>query len=128
MQREPTFHRAKRADVGGGHSRILTPRLEVALGPFHSQVQMPEDAAKRTKAMAKNGVAVVWLQPPPGPRDPLHPSYYSVSVSTNAIVVVQSGIVAGLTENPQAQQRLVQLCRQALHPEPVALPETNHQP
>jgi hypothetical protein len=115
------------ADLGEATLEDFSGRLAI-LGPFRSQAQLPEVTAKRTKAMAKNGAAVVWLQPPPGPRDPLRPSYYSVSVGTNAIVVVQSGVVAGLTENPQAQQRLVQLCRQALHPEPVALPETNHQP
>jgi hypothetical protein len=114
-------------DLGQTALENFSGRLAI-LGPFHSKSQLPEDAAKRTKTMAKNSVAVVWLQPPPGPRDPLHPSYYSVSAGTKAIVVVQSGVVADLTENPQAQQRLVQLCQQALHPEPVALPETNHQP
>jgi hypothetical protein len=98
------------------------------LGPFRSHAQLPEDVAQRTKTMARNGVAVVWLQPPPSPRDPLRPSYYSVSVGTNDIVVVQSSVVLGLTGNPQAQWRLVQLCQQALHPEPAALPATNRQP
>jgi len=114
-------------DLGQGSLEDFSGRLAV-LGPFRSRAQLPEDAAKRSKAMAKNGVAVVWLQPPPSPREPLRPSYYSVAVGTNAIVVVQSGVVAGLAENPQAQQRLLQLCRQALHPEAAALPETNNQP
>jgi hypothetical protein len=114
-------------DLGQATLEDFSGRLAI-LGPFKSKAQLPEDAVKRTQAMAKNGVAVVWLQPPTDPRDPLRPSYYSVTSGTNAIVVVQSGVVAGLAESPQAQQRLVQLCRLALHPEPVALPETNHQP
>lgn len=114
-------------DLGQATLEDFSGRLAI-LGPFRSKSQLPDDVVKRTKAMAKNGVAVVWLQPPPGPRDPLPPSYYSVSVGTNAIVIVQSGLLAGLAENPQAQQQLVQLCRQVLHPEPAALPETNHQP
>jgi hypothetical protein len=114
-------------DLGQATLEDFSGRLSI-LGPFKSKAQLPEDAVKRTQAMAKNGVAVVWLQPPTDPRDPLRPSYYSVTSGTNAIVVVQSGVVAGLAESPQAQQRLVQLCRLALHPEPVALPETNHQP
>ena len=114
-------------DLGQATLEEFSGRLAI-LGPFRSHAQLPEGVAKRTKAMAKNGVAVVWLQPPPSPRATLRPSYYSVSAGTNAIVIVQSGVVAGLTENPQAQQQLVQLCRQALHPEPAALPETNHQP
>jgi len=92
------------------------------LGPFRSQAQLPEDATKRTQAMAKNGAAIVWLQPPSGSRDLLCPSYYSVSIGTNAIVVVQSGVVTGLAENPLAQERLMQLCRLTLHPEPTTLP------
>jgi len=99
----------------------FTGKLAV-VGPFRSKVQLPEDMAKRTKAMATNGVAVVWIQPSPGPRDPWRPSYFSVFAATNAIVIVQSGLLAGLAENPQAQQQLVQLCRQALHPEPTPLP------
>jgi hypothetical protein len=114
-------------DLGQATLEDFSGRLAI-LGPFKSKAQLPEDAVKRTQAMAKNGAAIVWLQPPTGPRDPLRPSYYSVTSGTHAIVVVQSGVVAGLAESPQAQQRLVQLCRLALHPEPVALPETNHQP
>ena len=115
------------ADLGQATLEDFSGRLAI-LGPFRSRAQLPEDVVKRSKAMAKNGVAIVWLQPPPGPRDPLRPSYYSVSVGTNAIVVVQSGIVASLVENPLSQQMLLQLCRQVLHPEPTALPESNNQP
>lgn len=115
------------ADLGEATLEDFSGRLAI-LGPFRSQAQLPEDMAKRAKTMAKNGVAVVWLQPPLGPRAPLQPSYYSVLSGTNTIVVVQSDVTAGLAENPQSQQRLGQLCRLALHPEPVALPETNHQP
>ncbi len=114
----------KFVDLGQMALEDFSGRLAI-LGPFRSRAQMPEDAARHCKLLAKNGAAILWLQPPPGPHDPLQPSYYSVSAGTNAIVVVQSVVVAGLAENPPAQQRLVQLCRLALHPEPVVLPGTN---
>lgn len=121
-QNDVSFVDLSQASLEGFSGRLMI------LGPFRARAQMPEDAARRCKLVAKNGASVVWLQPPPGPREPLQPSFYSVPAGTNAIVVVQSGVVAGLAENPQAQQRLVQLCRLALHPEPITLPETNRQP
>lgn len=114
-------------DLGQSTLEEFSGRLAI-LGPFRSKAQLPEDVARRSRAMAKNGVAVVWLQPPPDPRASLQPSFYTVPSGSNAIVVAQSSLVARLSENPQSQQRLVQLCRQALHPEPVSLPETNPQP
>jgi hypothetical protein len=114
-------------DLGQRSLEDFSGRLMI-LGPFRSRAQMPEDAARRCKTVTKNGAAVLWLQPPAGQRDRWSPSYYTVASGTNAIVIVQSGVVAGLAENPQSQQRLVQLCRLALHPEPAALPEANNQP
>jgi len=114
-------------DLGQTALENFSGRLAI-LGPFRSKAQLPEDVAKRTKAMAKNGVAIVWLQPPPGPREKLQPSYYSVAAGTNTIVVAQSSLVVDLPELPQSQLHLLRLCRLALHPEPPALPESNPQP
>lgn len=114
-------------DLGESALENFRGRLAI-LGPFRTKAQLPENIAPRVKAAATNGVAVLWLQPPPGPRDKLQPSYFTVMTGTNAVVVAQSSLVADLPNHPQSQLRLVQLCRQALHPEPAALPESNHQP
>jgi hypothetical protein len=98
------------------------------LGPFRSQSTWPENAVKRCKMMATNGVAVLWLRLPDGSRDGLHPSYYSVVSGTNNIVVAQSTLVDHLPENPESQLRLVALCRHALQPEPMTLIESYNQP
>ena len=114
-------------DLGQTTMEDFSGRLAI-LGPFRSQAQLPEDVAKRTQTMAKNGAAVLWLQPPPVPRDPLRPSYYSVCVGTNAIVIVQFDVVAGLADNPQSQLNLIYCCKLALNPQPPALPDLSPQP
>lgn len=98
------------------------------LGPFTSKAQMPNDLIKCCKTMVKKNVAVVWIQPPTDGYDKLQPSFYTVSSGTNAIVIVQAGLVARLAEQPQSQQRLMQFCRLALNPEPVVLPTFYTQP
>jgi hypothetical protein len=72
--------------------------------------------------MARKGVAVVWIQPPPMARDRLQPSFYAVPENTNAVVVVQQGLISGLPDNPQAQLDLIYFCKMALAPEPLRLP------
>jgi hypothetical protein len=98
------------------------------LGPFQSKSQMRESLPGQVKMLAGKGVAVVWLQPPPEKRDPIKPSFYTVPESKAAVVVVQAGQVAGLTENPQAQVNLIHFSRLAHHPEPLRLPtqSTDH--
>ncbi len=98
------------------------------VGPFQSKAQMRGDLAGQIKALAKRGVAIVWLPPPPGKRDKLSPSFYSVLQNTNAVVIVQPEMVADLPDNPQSQLNLVYFCRLALHPQPLALPDLSPQP
>jgi hypothetical protein len=93
------------------------------IGPFQSGAQMPEGLTSRLKALAGKGVAVVWIQPPPGKREELKPSFYTVAEGKGAVVLVQAALVANLAENPKAQLNLVRLARLALHPEPLRLPE-----
>ncbi len=98
------------------------------IGPFQSQAQMRDGLAKQIQALAKKGAAIVWLQPPPEKRSRLQPSFYSVSMNTNAVVVVQPELVADLPDNPQSQLNLVYFCKLALHPQPPALPDLAAQP
>jgi hypothetical protein len=98
------------------------------IGPFQSKAQMREGLANQIKALAKMGAAIVWLQPPPGKRDKLSPSFYSVPKKQIAVVVVQPDLVEDLPDNPQSQLNLVFFCKLALHPQPPALPDFSPQP
>lgn len=92
------------------------------IGPFQSKAQMPESLPIRIKGLAKKGVGVVWMPPPPEKQQELKPSFYTVPEGKGAIVVVQASLVANLPEDPQAQLNLIQFARLALHPEPPRLP------
>lgn len=93
-------------------------------GPFELKQQMRASLASDIRALAKRGVAVVWLQPPPSKRDPLRPSFYTVRVGAGAIVVAQHDLVARLAETPEAQLNLLRLAELALRPESFDLPHT----
>jgi hypothetical protein len=91
------------------------------IGPFQSEAQMRESLKGRVKALARKGVAVVWIQPPPTERQELNPSFYTVPEGKGAVVVVLADLVANLPEKPQAQLNLIQLARLALNPKPPRL-------
>lgn len=93
------------------------------IGPFQSKAQMRDGLANQVQALAKKGAAIVWLQPPPGKRDKLLPSFYSVLQNTNAVVIVQSEWVVNLPSNPQSQINLIYFCRLTLQPQPLTLPD-----
>ena len=102
---------------------IATFRGRLAIfGPFATQADMPTDLPSRVGEMVRKGVAAVWLQPPPGPHDKLQPSFYTLPLGTNAVVVAQASLVANLAESPRSQLNLLDLCRAALSPEPPRLP------
>ena len=92
------------------------------LGPFASKTQRPDDLAKSAKAMAKNGSAVLWFDPPPSAQDGLKPSFYSVSAGAKTVVVANADLVAELQENPRSQKQLLALCRMAINPQTPGLP------
>ena len=93
-------------------------------GPFPEKSQMRASLADDIRALAKRGVAVVWLQPPPSQRTPLKPSFYLVRQAGAAIVVAQASLVEGLAGNPEAQLNLLRLAELALKPIAFDLPET----
>ncbi|MBI3853810.1 MAG: hypothetical protein HY298_26595 [Verrucomicrobia bacterium] len=97
-------------------------------GPFDSKLQMRVNLADDIRALAKRGVMVVWLQPPPAKHAPLQPSFYTVRIGNGAIVVAQAVLVLRLGESPQAQLNLIHLAEAAIHPAPLDLPqvETSH--
>jgi len=98
------------------------------VGPFESKAQMREGLAKQIETIADKGVAVVWFQPPPGRREKLQPSFYTLPFGDRAVVVVQDGVVSNLSDSPQAQLNLIDLARLALHPHPLRLPDLTPQP
>jgi len=98
------------------------------IGPFSTKAQMREGLAQAVQKIARKGAAVVWLQPPPGPKDPIKPSFYIVPEGKGSIVVVQADLVARLPENPKSQLNLVYFCKLALNPAPLSLPDLKTQP
>lgn len=96
------------------------------IGPFQSKVQMHEGLAEQIKALAKKGRAIVWIQPPPGKKEKLQPSFYTVPEKQIAVLVVQSDLVADLPENPLSQLNLIYFCQLAIHPENPSLPNPPH--
>jgi hypothetical protein len=98
------------------------------IGPFQTQTQMREDLGLSIQKMARKGVAVVWLQPPPEAADPIKPSFYVVPNAKGAIVIVQPDLVSRLSEKPQSQLNLLYLCKLALAPRLLSLSEFISQP
>jgi hypothetical protein len=98
------------------------------IGPFSTKAQMREGLAQTIQKVARKGAAVVWIQPPPGPKDPIKPSFYIVPEGKGSIVVVQADLVARLPENPKSQFNLVYFCKLALNPAPFFLPDLKTQP
>jgi hypothetical protein len=94
----------------------------VIAGPFATKPPSADTLAARFQALARKGVAVVWMQPPPQKRGGLKPSFYTVPEGKGAVMVVQADMVAGLRQSPKAQLNLIQLARLALAPEPPRLP------
>lgn len=95
------------------------------LGPFPSKADVPEDLTRRVQKIAAKGGAAVWMQPPPGPRDKLQPSFVTVAVGTGTVVVVQNDLIAELAVSPQSQLNLIHCCRIAARPESARLPDSN---
>jgi hypothetical protein len=95
------------------------------LGPFDSRKDMPADLTRRVQEMAGKGMATVWMQPAPDPRDKLRPSFETVAVGAGTVVVMQHDLVPDLAVSPQSQLNLIHCCRLALQPEPPRLPDMN---
>jgi hypothetical protein len=98
-------------------------------GPFQAKAQMHGALPTQLQTLARKGVAVVWIQPPPDResrhREPLKPSFYTVPEGKAAVVIVQPALLDHLSEHPQAQLTLIQLSRLALQPNPPRLPTLN---
>jgi hypothetical protein len=98
------------------------------IGPFSTKAQMREGLAETIQKIARKGAAIVWLQPPPGPRDSIRPSFYIVPEGKGSVVVVQADLVANPAGSPQSQFNLINFCKLALNPMPFFLPDLKTQP
>lgn len=85
------------------------------------------DFSNAIKALAKRGVAVLWISQSRR-RGNLVPSFYVKNDLPGAIVVVQPEMVENLARSPRSQWNFIQLARMALHPEPFDLPELEIEP
>jgi hypothetical protein len=98
------------------------------IGPFRSKAQMREGLTQAIQKIARKGVAVVWIQPPPGPKEEIKPSFYVVPEGKGSVVIVQPDLVARFPENPKSQLNMIYLCKLALNPAPFSLPNLTPQP
>jgi hypothetical protein len=114
-------------DLGESSLEDFQGKLAV-IGPFQSKAQMREGLAQTIQKIARKSAAVVWIQPPPGPKDKIRPSFQLVPEGKGAVVVVQPHLVANLAENPRSQFNLIYFCKLALNPEPFLLPDLKTQP
>ena len=128
-QLKPLLKTAKVDFVDLGNTELQNFRGKLAIiGPFESKAQMGAALAGKIKTLAQQGVAVVCIQPPPEhsslhrEMEKLQPSFYSVPENEIAVVIVQSDLVANVSENPRAQLNLIRFCKLALHPQPPILP------
>ncbi|MGA3282842.1 MAG: hypothetical protein ABSD57_00085 [Verrucomicrobiota bacterium] len=115
------------SDLGEAALEDFRGKLAV-IGPFLSKTQMREGLAQAVQRIAWKGAAVVWIQPPSEPKDKIKPSFYIVPEGKGAVVVVQSDLVAGLSENPRSQLNLIYFSKLALNPESFPLPDLKTQP
>ena len=96
-------------------------------GPFASPDQTRAGLGRDIRALAKRGVAVVWLQPPLVTHAPLKPSFYTVRDRVGTVVVGQGDLVSNLKDRPEAQLNLLRLAETALHPTALDLPDAETQ-
>ena len=114
------------SDLGEAAMEDFQGKLAI-VGPFSTKAQMREGLAQTIQKIARKGAAVVWIQPPPGPKDQIKPSFYIVPEGKGLVVVVQADLVAKLPENPKSQLNLVYFCKLALNPMPLSLPDLKTQ-
>lgn len=114
------------SDLGEAALEDFQGKLAI-IGPFQTKAQMREGLAQIIQKIARKGVAAVWIQPPPGPKDQIKPSFYVVPEGKGPVVVVQPDLVANLSETPRSQLNLVYFCKLALNPTPFSLPDLKTQ-
>jgi hypothetical protein len=120
-------NRVEFSDLGEMALEDFQGKLAI-VGPFSTKAQIREGLAETIQKIARKGAAIVWMQPPPGPKDQIKPSFYIVPEGKGSIVVVQADLVARLPENPKSQLNLVYFCKLALNPMPFFLPDLKTQP
>ena len=95
------------------------------IGPYSSADRVPENFAYSIERLVTAGVAVIWIQPPRSGKERPKPSFYMVTSGKGSAVLVQPELIANFSENPKAQESLVQWCTWALNPEPLHFPQVN---
>jgi hypothetical protein len=118
-------------DLGNTELKNFRGKLAI-IGPFDSKSSVEPVTTAQIKAMAEDGVGVVWVQPgagdSPAAEEKLQPSFYAVPENQTAAVIVQPEMLANLAVNPRAQLNLIYFCKLALHPQPLTLPLVKKQP
>jgi hypothetical protein len=120
-------NRVEFSDLGEAALEDFQGKLAI-IGPFQTKTQMHEGLALTIQNIARKGATVVWIQPPPGPKDQIKPSFYIVPEGKGLVVVVQADLVPRLPENPKSQLNLVYFCKLAFNPAPFSLTDSSIQP
>ena len=129
QQLQPALKQAGIPFVDLGNTRLTDFAGKLVLvGPGNASDPEWPGLAGRIRQLAQKGVPVIWIQSPPPKPDALWPSFYLVPAGRAGVLVVDPGLVAGLSNRPQAQRNLIFFCKQALNPQPPALPELTAQP
>ena len=115
------------SDLGEATLEDFQGKLAI-IGPFSTKAQMREGLTQTIQKIARRGIAVVWIQPPPRPKGQVKPSFYVVPEGKGSVVVIQADLIARLPENPKAQLNLIYFCKLVLNPEPPSLPNLTPQP
>ena len=119
------------ADLGNTELEKFRGTLAI-IGPFDPKTSVGSVVTTQIKAIAENGVGVVWVQPPADEswvaKEKLKPSFYAVPENQTAAVIVQPELLANLAGNPRAQLNLIYFCKLALSPQPLTLPSVKKQP
>ena len=94
------------------------------VGPFFSTTKrMPARLSERLATRAKEGVRVVWIQPPRSGETAPVAANYLVPLGKGRIVVAQAATVVDLATSPLSQLNLIRFAEIALNPNSLQLPE-----
>jgi hypothetical protein len=126
---KPTLNHSaiKYLDLAETQMNAFKGKLAI-IGPCRSDDPEWNGLADRISKLAKNGTPVVWIQSPRKEQGKIWPTFYSVPQNQAVVLVVELGLVTDLSEKPQSQLNLINLCKLALNPLPPTLPGLSPQP
>src|SRR5579883_2100600 len=102
-------------DLEAGSLKQCPGRL-VIIAQFDAKASNPEWLAGSIAEMAKTGLAVVWIKPPPDLFPQPEPAINTIPLGRGAISVIQARVVFDLRGNPVSQLNLIRAAELAARP------------